>query len=129
MPGSMDRKMSLRKTGESQFFNLHTLRRLYNPENQGRGTEGKSTRFDIHPTITRITFLMLTKVVPVGKGRYGSPVMELALRVLLAVATRSIPIQKVAEELCLSVLDRSTLVLSLKELTIEVQRYALQDKV
>lgn len=121
----VERKIALRKTGESSFFNLHTLRRLYNPENVGRGTEGKKSRYDLHPTLTYMTYLILTRAVPVGKGRYGSSVVELAIRLMMAVVCRSIPINKVAEELSLSVLDRVTLAKNLKELAYEIQKYSV----
>ncbi len=124
MSGDISRKAALRKTGESAYFNLHTLRRLYNPENQGRGTEGKKSRYDMHPTITHLTYLLLTRAVPTGKGCYGSPVVELALRLMLVVTGRSLPIEKIAEELSLAVLDRASLVRNLQALAYEIQKYS-----
>lgn len=105
-----------RATGESQFFNLYVLRRLFNAENVGRGTEGEKSRYEMHPTITWATYWALTRVVPVGRGQYGSPVLELAIRLLLACSAGSIKIKTVAEELNRSVLKRKDFIARLREL-------------
>lgn len=127
MSGEISRKAAQRRTGESAYFNLHTLRRLYNPANSGRGTEGLKSRYDLHPTITHLTYLLLTRAVPVGKGSYGSPVIELAIRLMVTVVCRAMPIEKVAEELALSVLDRASLVQNLQALAQAVQLYSLKE--
>lgn len=110
------RTEATRATGESQFFNLYVLRRLFNLENIGRGTVGERTRFEMHPTITWATYYALTRVVPVGRGQYGSPVLELALRALLALGTGSIKIATVAEELNHSLLKRKDFIARLRQL-------------
>lgn len=105
-----------RKTGESQFYNLHVLRRLFNLENVGRGTAGDRSRYEMHPTITWATYFALTRVVPVGRGQYGSPVLELALRLLLATSTGTIKIATVGEELNRALLKRKDFIARLREL-------------
>jgi hypothetical protein len=105
-----------RATGESAFFNLYVLRRLFNSENIGRGTVGERSRFEMHPTITWATYWALTRVVPVGRGQYGSPVLELALRLLLATGIGSIKIATVAEELNRSLLKRKDFIARLRQL-------------
>jgi hypothetical protein len=105
-----------RATGESQFYNLYVLRRLFNLENIGRGTQGERTRYEMHPTVTWATYYALTRAVPVGRGQYGSPVLELALRLLLACSTGSIKIVTVAEELNRAVLKRKDFIARLRQL-------------
>lgn len=108
MPTSTDK----RATGESQYFNLFALRRLYNEENAGRGKEGVKSRYDMHPTIRHQTFLALIQSVPVGRGQYGSSVVELSLRIMLALLGK-VPIEAVAEELAVALKERSTVVTNL----------------
>jgi len=105
-----------RQTGESQFFNLYVLRRLFNLDNIGRGTQGERSRYEMHPTITWATYLALTRVVPVGRGQYGSPVLELALRLLLATGAGSLKIATVAEELNRAVIKRKDFISRLRQL-------------
>lgn len=109
-------KTATRQTGESQFFNLFVLRRLYNLENLGRGTAGERSRYEMHPTITWTTYWALTRVVPVGRGQYGSPVLELALRMLLATGVGSLKIATVAEELNRAVIKRKDFAARLRQL-------------
>lgn len=111
--------------GTSRYFNLHTLRRLFRVGNIGRGLEGAKElgkdAYDMHPTITRLTHYALTQVVPVGKGRYGSPVVEMSLRLMLAgLGTMSIP--RIAEELSVAVTDRTTFADRLHEIANEITR-------
>lgn len=107
---------SKRATGESQFFNLFTLRRLYNKDNVGRLEPGSKSRYELHPTLTWITYYMLTRAVPVGRGQYGSPVIELAIRVLLCVVGRSIGFPTIAEEIKFAIKDSKTVASNLREL-------------
>lgn len=115
-------KDATRATGESQFFNLYVLRRLFNLENIGRGTVGERTRYEMHPTITWATYYALTRVVPVGRGQYGSPVLELATRLLLAAGTGSIKIATVAEELNRSLLKRKDFIDRLRQLADAMEK-------
>jgi hypothetical protein len=115
---------SRRQTGESKFFNLFSLRRLYNIDNTGRGIKDKKSRYDMHTTITFITFYHLTKAIPVGRGMYGSAVVELAIRLLVAVVNKSVPLDKIAEELAVSITDRSELSMNLKLLANLIDRQA-----
>lgn len=112
-----------RATGESQWFNLFVLRRLYNAENVGRGTEGMKSRYDMHPTVTHLTYLFLTRAVPVGRGQYGSPVVELAIRILMVIVCGSIGVDKVAEEIVLATKDRVAVARNLQLLSEAVLRY------
>lgn len=105
-----------RSSSESQFFNLYVLRRLFNLDNVGRGTEGERSRYEMHPTITWKTYFALTRVVPVGRGQYGSPVLELAIRLLLATSVGSLKITTVAEELNRALLKRQDFIARLREL-------------
>jgi len=107
---------SKRATGESQFFNLFILRRLFNLENIGRGTVGERSRFEMHPTITWATYYALTRAVPTGRGQYGSPVLELGLRLLLALSTGSIKLPTIAEELNKATLKRRDVITRLRKL-------------
>jgi len=111
-----------RATGESREFNLHFLRRMYNEEGVGRGVAGKKNRYDLHPTIRHLTYWTLGKTVPVGRGGYGSPVIELAIRLLLVLVGRMKPTD-VVDEILLSVNDRGSFVIRLRELadTIEAR--------
>lgn len=106
-------------TGESHAFNLHALRRLYNKDQQGRGEQGVKNRYDMHPTITHLTFLALVKSVPVGRGQYGSPVIELSLRVMLCLIG-VMPVDTVADELANAVNDRTAIVSNLIKLAKKV---------
>jgi hypothetical protein len=129
MSGALGRRAASRKTGESAYFNLHTLRRLYNTDNSGRGIEGIKGRYDLHSTITHISYLLLSRAVPIGRGCYGSSVVELALRVLMVIVYRGMSVHKIAEELSLAVLDRASLVQNLQALAIAIQKYSLRENI
>lgn len=90
-------------------FNKFVLRRLYNPDNVGRGTEGRKTRVDLHTTITGPTYYALGHEVPLQKGGYAAPVVELGIRVLLYLAG-ILSLETVGEEL--------TMAMSLGNMTI-----------
>lgn len=115
--GFGSKRIRLRQTGESKWFNLFNLRRLYNPNHIGRGTEGLKSRYALHPTLTYPTYLLLTRTVPVGRGSYGSPVVEIAIRLLMATVCRSISIETIAGELSQAVKDRATLARNLRDLS------------
>lgn len=108
--------------GASQYFNVFTLRRLFNSGQEGRGTAGEFTRYDLHPTITRLTHLVLTQVVPVGKGKYGSPIVELALRTIFAMVGK-MPINGISEEIAVAVLDRATVIKNLRAIADYIENY------
>ena len=104
-------------------FNKPALRRLYNISNRGKGTEGKITRAELHTTITLPTQYAFRQAVAVGKGGYGSPVVELSLRVMLCLIDK-LPVEIVGEELVFATLRvRSTIVAQLRELADFVENY------
>jgi hypothetical protein len=83
---------------ESHAFNKFALRRLYNLGNQGRGTARTQTRASLHTTISYPTYLALGNLVPVKKGGYGGPVVELGIRLLLYLVG-SLSLNTLGEEL------------------------------
>lgn len=103
----------------SKYYNLWVLRRLFNPGHVGRGLEGAATigqnRYDMHPTVTRKTHLAYSQTVPVGKGKYGSPVVELALRLVLS-CLGVISIDVVSQEFAKSIIDRHSFADNLRKL-------------
>ena len=106
----------------SQDFNLFTLRRLFNPGNAGRGAQGEIRRVDFHATLTPVTMYTLGQRVPRGQGRYTSPVVELSLRIVLALIG-ALNLDTVAEEIAVAFTQRSTIVMRLKMLAAKVEAY------
>lgn len=86
-------------------FNKFVLRRLYHVDHEGRGEQGVIRRHPFKVTIRPTTFLALRNAIDVGKGQYGSPVVELALRVILTLVGEYSHEErtKVCEELVASV--------------------------
>lgn len=108
-------------------FNLIALRRLYNRDNSGRGEIGRKTRERLHTTITYSTFLGLTKVVSVQKGGYGAPVVELAIRILLALIG-SLDTSTVAEELLHATIPvKITVVEKLRAMADYIEKYSVKN--
>jgi len=52
-----------------------------------------------------MTFLEMSRVVPTGKGKYSAPVVEMGIRIQLALLGR-ISMETLAEEMALAFLDR-----------------------
>jgi len=105
----------------SSYYNLFVLRRLYNADNAGRGEQGKSRRVSMHTTITPLTFFLLKDVVPTGKGQFSAPVVEMGIRIQLALLGR-ISMDTVAEEMKLAFLDRASLARNLRALVDKLEQ-------
>lgn len=104
-------------------FNMFALRRLYNQKNIGRGQPGTETRIRLHTTVTGPTFYALGQQVPVQKGGYAAPVVELSLRTILYLAG-SLRLETVGEELSQAMLsDRDGVAKHLRELADFVENY------
>jgi hypothetical protein len=54
------------------------LRKLY-----GRSPNGSRSRSDIKISLTDETLSQLGSIVEIGKGKYGSPAIELSIRLML----------------------------------------------
>lgn len=106
----------------SKFYNLFVLRRLYNKGNAGRGIEGEVRRVSLHTTVTPLSFNLLESIVPTGKGKYSAPVVELGIRIQLALLG-VLSMDTLSEELVMAVSDRDTLVANLRKLAIAVSTY------
>lgn len=65
------------------MLNLIALRRIFNANGRGRGAPKVHTRIDIHTTIRATTFVALEKFVPLQKGGYAAPIIELGILILL----------------------------------------------
>jgi hypothetical protein len=61
-------------------LNVENLRKLYR---SGKG--GVTNRRVVKLTLSLPTFEALIQIVPFGKGLYGSPFIELAIRMLIAL--------------------------------------------
>jgi hypothetical protein len=103
-------------------LNKFVLRRLYNKGNIGRGEEGVSRRKEFKITLTPNTYLALSKLIPVGPGQYGSPVMELSLRMMLASmgSLGTEDYNRVCEELALTVVDHDSFIQELARISAKV---------
>lgn len=76
-----------------ELFN-RSIRMLY-----GKSPIGEYNRKAIKISITPETMDMITKTVSFGKGRYGSAFIELAIRLLSALANSGEEIDLIANEL------------------------------
>src|SRR4030042_717550 len=106
-------------------FNKFVLRRLFNVDHVGRGEAGTIRRKEFKITLTPKTYLSLRTVIDIGPGRYGSSVMELCLRTMLAtmgVFERG-EFDKVCEELALSIMDRTQFAANLHSIAQQVEAY------
>lgn len=104
-------------------FNRIALRRLYNKGNVGRGQEGVTSRASLHTTITYGTFVALGNVIPLKKGGYAAPVVELGIRLILALVG-SAKVETVGEEFFHAVLPvRSTVVDNLRKMADYIEAY------
>jgi hypothetical protein len=112
----------VRDANTSRHFNLYVLRRLNNKAEGGRGAAGVVHRERLHTTITPLTMYALGQAVPMKKGGYGAPVVELGIRFLMAMVGL-IDVNKVGEELALAVTDRSRLIDRLEELVVFMRSY------
>ena len=106
-------------------FNKYVLRRLFNVDHVGRGEAGTVRRKEFKITITPKTYLALRSVIDIGPGRYGSSVMELCLRTMLAAmgVFGEEEFNKVCEELALSVMERDKFVENLRLIALQVGTY------
>lgn len=109
----------------SDDFVLYAFRRLYNPSNQGRGVEGETHRKTLKVSLTFQTQAALRQSVPTGPGQYASPFVELSIRILLSLVGR-LSLDKISEELALSVTDRQQAVKNLRELADLVENYRME---
>ena len=98
-----------------EYFNRRALRRLYNLGGSGRGAAGTKNRYKMSLMLTPETHDKLGETVTLGKGSYGAPTIELAIRVLLC-AVDQVSIQETANELFMAVVDKSKMIANLKEL-------------
>jgi hypothetical protein len=71
------------QTRNNEFVDIHALRKLYNFDAIGQS----KTKMLI--SITPNTKDMLDTIVPIGKGSYGSPFIELAIRLLVSLIFES----------------------------------------
>jgi hypothetical protein len=76
------------------MFDFRQLRKLY-----GRSPNGESNRRNFRVTITPETFGMLSSIVEVGFGKYGSSFVELSIRLMFALVTQGEDLDQVAIEL------------------------------
>lgn len=112
----------------SAAFNRFVLRRLYNQNNIGKGTAGVKTRMDLHTTITGPTYIALGREVPLQKGGYAAPVVELGIRVLLYLSG-SLSLETLGEELTLAMEPGSgTVVERLVKLARFVDNYTAPER-
>jgi hypothetical protein len=112
----------VRDANTSRHFNLYVLRRLNNKDEEGRGAAGRIHRERLHTTITPLTMYALSTAVPMKKGGYGAPVVELGIRFLMAMIGL-MDVKKVGEELALAILDQQKLVSHMEELVIFLRDY------
>ncbi len=112
----------VREVNTSRHFNLYVLRRLNNRDEGGRGAAGTIHRERLHTTITPLTMYALSQAVPMKKGGYGAPVVELGIRFLMAMIGL-LDLKKVGEELALAVMDRQKLISRLEELVLFLRSY------
>lgn len=107
---------------ENSSFNLWGLKRLYKVNNKGNGIPGEKRRVHFHTSITPLTYQVLGDSIQLGKGSYASPLVELSIRIVLAMVGR-IPILTVAQECAYGFLDRVTLVQRLRELAAAIEAF------
>lgn len=82
------------ETQTEGFVNTKALRGI-----QGKSQPGKKNRRDIKITLTPETVAMLNRHVRIGPGSYGSPFIELSVRLLLAMIDNGEDIQEVAADI------------------------------
>jgi hypothetical protein len=102
-----------------EYFNRRALRRLYNSGGSGRGVTGTKNRYKMSLMLTPATHDKLGETVQLGKGSYGAPTIELAIRVLLALVGQ-VELQEVADELNASVIDTDKVMSNLADLTFRL---------
>lgn len=104
-------------------LNEFVLKRLYNPDHVGRGTQGKVNRREVKITITPQTYLALEQVVRIGPGLYGSAAINLFIRVALALIGQ-LDLIRVAEEFALTASeDKHTLANNLRKMADFIDVY------
>jgi len=86
--------MPRKRVGKSDYVNLGRLRMLY-----PKGSVGETNRKRIKITLTPETMLMMQHVVPVGKGLYGAPFIELATRFLFSIIIGGEEVDDIIREL------------------------------
>jgi hypothetical protein len=82
------------KTKERKMINVKGLRDLYK-----RAPSGQKNRREIKITMTPETMDILSSIVPVGRGKYGSAFIELSTRFLLALLAEGEDVDDIATEL------------------------------
>jgi len=75
----------------NDYFQLNKLRR--------RSKKGNRVKADVRLTIMPETISMLDNIVGFGKGKYSSPLMDLATRFLLELATSGEDLPQIVHEL------------------------------
>jgi len=73
---------------------FHDLRKLY-----GRTANGQSNRQDIKITMTPDTLDLLKEHVEFGRGKNGSALIELSVRLMLSLVGEGNDLDMIAEEL------------------------------
>lgn len=103
-----------------EYFNRRALRRLYNAGGSGRGAAGTKNRYKMSLMLTPATHDKLGETVQLGKGSYGAPTIELAIRVLLALVGQ-VSIHAVANELESAVINKDSLPQTLRTIADLIQ--------
>lgn len=80
-----------------QAAHFKNLRKLYN-----KGSVATGTRRNIKITLTPETFKLLENEVPVGKGKFGSALIELSLRTFIVLVNNGEDIEYIAKEIAVA---------------------------
>ena len=67
----------------SDKFNLHVMRRLFNPQRSVARQKGEQRRIPFKTTLSLPAQTALRDTVPTGKGKYASATIELGLSPVL----------------------------------------------
>ncbi len=98
----------------SDKFNLHLMRRLFNPGRSIKRVMGEQRRKPFKTTLTTLARTALEETVPTGKGKYAAATIELSLRFMLALVG-SLSIKEESETLAIAVTDPEALIDNLHE--------------
>jgi hypothetical protein len=96
-------------------FNLHIIRRLFNPRQSGG-------RIPFKITLTSVAQTALRETVPTGKGKYASATIDLALRFLLALVGK-LDLEQTSEAIARAIVDQDQLVKNLRSVAEYIENY------
>ena len=103
-----------------EYFNRRALRRLYKSGSPSQGATGAKNIYKMSLNLSMETYEKLSETVKMGKGSYGAPTIELAVRVLLSLVGQ-VGVDEVGAELALAGTHNHYIVTMLRRLADAVE--------